>query len=435
MMWHAMRRRAVITGLGLVTPLGLDVSATWAGLLRGESGIGYISLFDASTFPVRIAGEVKGFDEGLVIVPEKARQFAGRATKFCLAAAQEALQNAKIVPGSIESARIGVSLGASEETYTLSRFDDAFVAADIYHYLESNNLSYLKGSKPLGHIWPVRKCAHITSQIVSMAFGALGPSSASSTACASSTHAVGKALRMIEHDDADMVIAGGTDSCLSEFSVAGFYLLGALSENNSSPSRASRPFDLRRNGFVLAEGSGILIVEELQHAQRRGAPILAELKGFGATSNSYRITDSPPDGRGPDQAMATALQDGGLTPDDIDHINAHGTSTVINDRSETLAIKKVFGERAYRIPISANKSMLGHSIAGAGAIELIISVLTIQHSIIPPTINYEVKDPDCDLDYVPNASRDCAVNVVLSNSFAFGGQNASLVVTRYEGDG
>ena len=192
---------------------------------------------------------------------------------------------------------------------------------------------------------------------------------------------------------------------------------------------------MRRNGFVLAEGAGILIVEELQHAQRRGAPILAELKGFGATSNSYRITDSPPDGRGPDQAMATALQDGGLTPGDIDHINAHGTSTVINDRSETLAIKKIFGERAYSIPISANKSMLGHSIAGAGAIELIISVLTILNNVIPPTINYEVKDPDCDLDYVPNEKRACVVSAVLSNSFAFGGQNASLVVTRYKGDG
>lgn len=430
-MGYAMRKRAVITGLGLVTPLGLDVTATWHSLLRGESGIGSISIFDASTFPVRIAGEVKGFDDSLVTVPENLRHFVGRATTFCLAATKEALRSAQFEPRILEPARVGISLGASEETYTLSRFDDAFVAADIYRYLEQNDLSYLRGSKPLGHIWPVRKSAHTTSQILSIAFGALGPSSASSTACASSTHAVGKALRMIEHGDADMVIAGGTDSCLSEFSVAGFYLLGALSENNSSPAQASRPFDLRRNGFVLAEGAGILIVEELQHALGRGAPILAELKGFGASSNSYRITDSPPDGRGPDQAMKTALQDAGITPGDIDHINAHGTSTVINDRSETLAIKKVFLDRAYRIPITANKSMLGHSIAGAGAIELIISVLTIQHNIIPPTINYEVKDPDCDLDYVPNEKRHCAVNTVLSNSFAFGGQNASLVVARY----
>jgi 3-oxoacyl-[acyl-carrier-protein] synthase II len=430
-----MKKRAVITGLGMVTPLGLDVATTWQNVLRGASGIGYISIFDASTFPVRIAGEVKGFDESLAAVPEGMGHFAGRATKFCLGATQEALRNARFSPGSIEPTRIGISLGASEETYTLSRFDDAFIAADIHHYLESNDLSYLRGSKPLGHIWPVRKCAHITSQIVSIAYAARGPSSASSTACASSTHAVGKALRMIEYGDADMVIAGGTDSCLSEFSVAGFYLLGALSENNSNPSQASRPFDLRRNGFVLAEGAGILIVEELQHALKRGAPILAELKGFGATSNSYRITDSPPDGRGPDQAMAKALQDGDLTPGDIDHINAHGTSTVINDRSETLAIKKIFGERAYRIPVTANKSMLGHSIAGAGAMELIISVLSIQHNSIPPTINYEVKDPDCDLDYVPNQKRHCTVDAVLSNSFAFGGQNASLVVARYEGDG
>lgn len=430
-----MRRRAVITGLGLVTPLGLDVPSTWRRLLSGESGIGFISVFDASTFPVRIAGEVKGFDDTLVDVPEKARPFAGRATRFCLAAAKEAMRDAQLTPGGIEPARTGISLGASEETYTLSRFDDAFVAADIYRHLARNEFSYLKRSKPLGHIWPVRKAAHITSLIVSMAYGALGPSSASSTACASSTHAVGKALRMIEYGDADVVIAGGADSCLSEFSVAGFYLLGALSQNNSSPARASRPFDLRRNGFVLSEGAGILIVEELQHARRRGAPILAELKGFGATSNSYRITDSPPDGRGPDQAMASALRDGGMAPGDIDHINAHGTSTVVNDRSETLAIKKIFGERAYRIPITANKSMLGHSIAGAGAIELIISVLTILNNIIPPTINYEVKDPDCDLDYVPNEKRACAVNTVLSNSFAFGGQNASLVVARYESDG
>ncbi len=434
-MGTATRRRAVITGLGMVTPLGLDAAATWRNLLRGESGIGHISIFDASAFPVRIAGEVKGFDDTITGVPEALRHFAGRATKFCLAATREALRNARIEPGSVESTRMGVSLGASEETYTLSRFDDAFVAADIYRYLESNNLSYLRGSKPLGYIWPVRKCAHLTSQIISIAFGALGPSSASSTACASSTHALGKALRMIEYGDADVVIAGGTDSCLSEFSVAGFYLLGALSENNRNPSRASRPFDLRRNGFVLAEGSGILIVEELQHALKRGTPILAELKGFGASSNSYRITDSPPDGRGPDQAMITALRDAGMAPGEIDHINAHGTSTVINDRSETIAIKKVFGERSYRIPVTANKSMLGHSIAGAGAMELIISVLTMQHNLIPPTINYEVKDPDCDLDYVPNEKRHCEVNAVLSNSFAFGGQNASLVAARYKGDG
>lgn len=428
-----MKRRAVITGLGLVTPLGLNVKSTWENLVKGQSGIGYISIFDASTFPVRIAAEVKNFDDSSISVPATARDFVGRATRFCLAAAQEAMNSAQLKPGSIDPSRVGISLGASEETYTLSRFDDAFVAEDIYNLLAHNDMSHFKRAKHLGQIWPLRKSAHITSQIVSIAYGVKGPASASSTACASSTHAVGKAMRMIEYGDADMVIAGGADSCISEFSVAGFYLLGALSENNKNPAQASRPFDLKRNGFVLAEGAGILIVEELQHALGRGAPIVAELKGFGATSNSYRITDSPPDGRGPDQAMQSAIDDSGLQPGDVDHINAHGTSTVINDRSETLAIKKVFGERAYRIPITANKSMLGHSIAGAGAIELIISVLTIRNGMIPPTINYQVKDPDCDLDYVPNEKRICEVKTVLSNSFAFGGQNASLVVSRYAG--
>lgn len=426
-----MKRRAVITGFGLVTPLGLNVRATWENLIQGRSGIGYISIFDASSFPVRIAAEVKDFDDSLVSVPESARHFVGRATRFCLAATQEAMDRARLTPGSIDPARVGISLGASEETYTLSRFEDAFVAEDIYNLLAHNDMSHFKRAKHLGQIWPLRKSAHITSQILSLTYGVNGPSSASSTACASSTHAVGKALRLIEAGDADVVIAGGADSCISEFSVAGFYLLGALSENNSNPAQASRPFDQRRNGFVLAEGAGILVVEELQHALGRGVPILAELRGFGASSNSYRITDSPPDGRGPDQAMQSALDDGGLQPGDVDHINAHGTSTVINDRSETLAIKKVFGERAYRIPITANKSMLGHSIAAAGAIELIISVLTLETGIIPPTINYGVKDPDCDLDYVPNEKRAWRVNAVLSNSFAFGGQNASLVVSRY----
>jgi 3-oxoacyl-[acyl-carrier-protein] synthase II len=272
----------------------------------------------------------------------------------------------------------------------------------------------------------------MTSHIVSIFFNLQGPLSSSSTACASATHAIGKAMRLIEHGDVDIMIAGGTDSCLSEFSVAGFYLLGALSEDNEEPQKASRPFDLKRNGFVLAEGAGILILEELQHALKRGAPILAELKGYGTSSNAYRITDSPPDGRGPDQAMQSALDDACMSPGSISHINSHGTSTMLNDRSETISIKKVFGDSAYQIPICANKSMIGHPIAGAGAIELIISVLSITKGIIPPTINYEVPDPDCDLDYVPNEARECAVETVLSNSFAFGGQNASLVVARYQ---
>jgi 3-oxoacyl-[acyl-carrier-protein] synthase II len=236
---------------------------------------------------------------------------------------------------------------------------------------------------------------------------------------------------MIEYGDADIMITGGSDSIITEFSVAGFGLLGALSKSNDNPEGASKPFDLKRDGFVLGEGAGILIMEELSHAQARGANILAEITGFGTSSNAYRITDSPPDGRGADQSMRSALQDAGLDPEDIDYINAHGTSTLVNDRSETQAIKKVFGEAAYGTPISSNKSTLGHLIASAGTIELIVSAMTIQKSLIPPTINYEIPDPDCDLDYVPNEPRKHQVDAVLSNSFAFGGQNASLVVERY----
>jgi 3-oxoacyl-[acyl-carrier-protein] synthase II len=427
-----MTRRVVITGMGLVTPLGHTVTATWENLLKGQSGIGPLSLFDVSTFPVRIAAEVKHFDESSIFVPEELHRFAGRATKFCLAATGEALKNAGVDLKVLDPAQIGISLGASEEMLTLSKFGEAFIEEEIYHSLEKGDLSVLRNTKYLGQIWPLRKCAHMTSHLVSIVYNLHGPMSASSTACASSTHAIGKAMRLIEHGDADLMIAGGTDSCLSEFSVAGFYLLGALSENNEHPEKASRPFDLKRNGFTLGEGAAILILEELHHALNRGATIIGELKGFGASSNAYRITDSPPDGRGPDQAMALALDDAGLLPGEVDHINAHGTSTLINDRSETVAIKKVFGDAAYAIPISANKSMLGHPIAGAGAIELVISVLTIHHNIIPPTINYEVPDPDCDLDYVPNEARAREVNTVLSNSFAFGGQNASLLVARYD---
>ena len=426
-----MARRVVVTGVGMVTPLGITVGSTWENLIKAQSGIDYITIFDASTFPVRIAGEVKGFDLSSTSVSEELNQFTGRATAFCLAATEQAIQNANLTIEEDDPTKIGISLGASEETHSLKNFNESVVEEDIYHFLKGEGVSGKWRPKNVGQIWPLRKCAHMTSQIVSIQYNVQGPLSSSSTACASGTHAIGKAMRIIEHGDADLMIAGGTDSCLSEFSVAGFYLLGTLSENNEQPQKASRPFDLKRNGFVLAEGAGILILEELDHARKRGVPIIAELKGYGTSSNAYRITDSPPDGRGPDQAMQSALDDAGILPEKISHINAHGTSTMLNDRSETVSIKKVFGNSAYQIPICANKSMIGHPIAGAGAIELIISVLSITNGIIPPTINYEVPDPDCDLDYVPNKARECKVETVLSNSFAFGGQNASLVVARY----
>ncbi len=426
-----MERRVVITGMGAVTPLGESLDQTWESLMRSQSGIDYISLFDASSFPVKIAAEVKSFDEAKLGIPEELKPFAGRATKFCISAAQEAIRRAGINLDTIDTTMFGISLGGNEETTKLSEFSNAFREENILYSLQNKDLSYFRDSNRLAQLWAIRRCAHTTSNILSILFNARGPVSTSSTACASSAQAIGKAMRMIEHADADIMITGGADSIISEFSVAGFGLLGALSHNNGDPQRSSRPFDLKRDGFVLGEGSGILILEELSHARARGARILAEITGFGSSSNAYRLTDSPPDGRGADQSMRSALFDAGLAPEQIDYINAHGTSTLVNDRSETQAIKKVFGESAYETPISSNKSMLGHLIASAGTIELIMSVMTIQNKTIPATINYETPDPDCDLDYVPNEPRKHEVNSVLSNSFAFGGQNASLVVERY----
>jgi 3-oxoacyl-[acyl-carrier-protein] synthase II len=429
-----VKRRIVITGMGIVTPLGLNVKTTWGNLIRGKSGTGPISLFDASSFPVRIAAEVKDFDESAITLPEEMEPFASRDTKLGLTAAREAIENAGLNLNKIDPSRFGISLGASDETNTLSHFGAAFDQEAIFNSLKNDNLSYFNYPHQLGEIWGVRRCAHISSDILSIQFNAQGPVSISSTACASSGQAIGKAMRIIEHGDAEIMIAGGCGSFISEFTVAGFGLLGTLSENNENPEKACRPFDLKRNGFVLGEGAGILILEDLNHACERGATIIAELTGFGTSSNAYRITDSPPDGRGADLAMRLALQDASLSPEEINHINTHGTGTLLNDRSETKSIKKVFGEASYRIPITSNKSMLGHPISSAGVNELIVSVLTIQNNLIPPTINYETPDPECDLDCVPNEPRECEVNAVLSNSFAFGGQNASLIVERYRED-
>ena len=426
-----MGKRVAITGMGLVAPLGLDLKTNWENLMKAKPGVCHISSFDASTFPVQIAGEVKDFDESSIKLPGELEDFTGRATKLSIAATREAMENSGVDLNKIDPTRLGVSLGASEETYKLSNIAAAFHIEDFYRSLKDSNLSYFRKSKYMGQIWGIRRDAYIQPSILSMLYNARGCISVSSTACASSAQAIGKAMKMIEYGDADIMIAGGGGTYIDEITISGFAILGALSQNNKHPEKASRPFDRRRDGFVLAEGAGIIILEESNHARERGAKIMAEMTGFGTSSNAYRITDSPPDGRGADQAMKLALKDAGLSSEDVDHINAHGTSTLINDRSETLAIKKVFGKAAYKIPITANKSMLGHPIAGAGAIELIISILTIQNNTIPPTINYEVPDPDCDLDYVPNEPRECEVNTVLSNSFAFGGQNASIVVERY----
>ena len=426
-----MKKRVVVTGFGAITPLGLDVKSTWEGLIEGRSGINHITLFDASTFPIRIAGEVKGFHLNGFGFDPYLFDFMSRATKFCLAATQMAIEDSKLNLRDIDPTKFGVSLGANEEHIHLDQIDEVYGENRTYQALISGSNYYFDSSKPLGRIWPIRRTASISSYLLSLIFNARGPINTSSTACASSGHAIGLAKRSIEFGEADVMIAGGCESIISEFSIAGFGLLGALSRKNDEPEKASRPFDKHRDGFVLSEGAGILILEELSHAQERGARILGELTGYGSSSNAYRITDSTPDGSGADISILAALKDAHRSPEEIDHINAHGTATLSNDRSETRAIKKVFGKMAHEIPISSNKSMLGHLIASSSAVELIISILTIQHNIIPPTVNLTHPDPECDLDYVPNIFRKKDVKTVLSNSFAFGGQNVSLIVERF----
>lgn len=433
------KRRVVITGVGAVTPLGNDIESSWENLVCGKSGIAPITLFDASYYPVKIAAEVKNFDPGTA-VPEEFKPFIGRSTGFCLKAAEEAVKNAGLNLDLIDTSQIGISIGTDEESASFSMFEKMFENPDILEMMMARKsathghypLPHLNRSKPLGKIWPFRRNASIAASMLSIIQNINGPVSTSSSACASSAQAIGRAARMIQDRDAEIMVTGGCDSMIGEFSLTGFAKIKALSKNNDDPEKASRPFDMKRDGFVLGEGAGILILEELSHAQQRGAKILGEITGYGSSSNAYKITATPENGCGPDIAMKTAINEAGGDIDQVDHINAHGTSTYLNDKSETAAIKNVFHDRAYRIPVSSNKSMMGHLVASAAAIEMIMSVLTLNRDVIPPTINYENPDPDCDLDYVPNKSRNKKVETILSNSFAFGGQNASILVKKFQ---
>lgn len=427
----ADRRRCVVTGAGAVTPLGLDLKSTWDGVVNCRSGVSLISVFNPETFPVRIAGEVKGFDESIYISRDNEYlDIMSRATKYAIAAATMAVGSAKIDIKEIDPAGLGVSIGTGEAYAGLDEFDRIFGAENVYGSFITNKYraeSYAGG----GRLWPIHHSANMAASLVATTFNAQGPNSTSATACASSGHAIGKAMRFIESGEADVVLAGGCEGIINEFSVAGFNALSTLSLRNDEPEKASRPFDLKRDGFILAEGAGMMVLEELGHAKARGAEILAELSGYGCSSNAYRITDSPPDGRGAALSMTLALEDGGKGIDDVDYINAHGTSTMLNDRCETRSIKSVFGDLAYKVPVSSNKSMFGHMISASGAVEAIVSVLAINNNLVPATINQEYSDPDCDLDYVPNTPRETRVDVVLSNSFAFGGQNVSLLIERF----
>ena len=427
-----MRRRVVVTGIGCVTPLGADIETVWRRLLNGESGVGYITLFDASNFPTKIAAEVRQWDLADVGENPEAWKFQGRHTHFAVGAAKKAVADSGLLDRPIDPTRFGVYTGSGEGQQDFHRFTEMMVAA-----IEGSNLDVgkftRKGLEVLHPVLELEQEPNMPAGHLASLFDAQGPNVNCLTACAASSQAVGEATEIIRRGEADVMLSGGTHTMIHPFGVTGFNLLTALSTRNDEPQKASRPFDRLRDGFVLGEGAGMVVLEELDHAKARGAKIYGEVCGYGSTADAFRITDTHPEGRGAIRCMRMALEDAQLNPDQVHYINAHGTSTAVNDRVETLAIKQVFGEQAYRIPVSSTKSMTGHLIAAAGATELIFCLLAIRDNVLPPTTNYEFPDPECDLDYVPNAARQARCDNALSNSFGFGGQNIALLVRRFTG--
>jgi len=411
-----MKPRVVITGMGLVTPLGNDLRTTREGIKSGRSGVCAITKFDPAAFPCRIAGELKGFDP-LMYMTAKETHRTDPFVQYALAAALMAVEDSGLVIVPHSAFRIGVLVGSGRGGVTTT---------------EKNLAAFLaRGPKAVSPFYTPMSLVNMAAGYLSMKFGATGPCLDVSTACATGTHAVGEAMKIIQRGDADVMIAGGAEAALTPLMLAGFCQAKALSLRNSAPEKASRPFDRERDGFVLAEGAGVLVLEELGHAEKRGAQIRAELAGYGLSSDAYHYTRPDPLGEGAARAMALALSDAGMRPEEIDYINAHGTSTRTNDRTETLAIKKAFGSHARRLSISSSKSMLGHMLGAAGAVEAAITALALQEGVLPPTINYDIPDPECDLDYVPNTARTHAIRTALSNSLGFGGANAALVLKRW----
>ncbi len=431
-----MTRKVVITGLGVISPIGNDLKTTWQGIINGASGIKRISGFDASTFPVQIAGEITDFSFDTSLLPEELQNLTGRSIQLGIEASGMALKDSGLELKKEDPVKIGVSLGGDEEYIKIGNIENIY-AKDLVHnaFVEGQNAycHLLKHSPSVAKTWSARRRTDTGTKILSLLYNLQGPLETSHTSCSSSGHALGKAKRLIEDGDCDIVLSGGHCSMLSEFSVGGFHLLGTLSTRNDEPHRASRPFDLDRDGFIMGEGAGIVILEELEHAKKRGAHIYAEFAGYGSSSNAYRLTDTPPDGRGGDLSMLRAVNDAGANKKEVSYINAHGTATLVNDRSETLSIKKVFGDQAYNIPISSSKSMLGHLVCSSSAVEFAITTLAVKENIVPPTTNLETPDPKCDLDYIPGQARETEVNLALSNSFAFGGQNATLAIKKFKG--
>jgi 3-oxoacyl-[acyl-carrier-protein] synthase II len=412
-----MKHRVVITGLGVVSPIGNDINTFWNNLIAGTSGVGPITRFDASEFPTRIAAEVKDFDPLNYIDKKEARR-TDRFIQFAIASSKMALAHAGIDMAKEDPTRVGVYIGSG---------------IGGLNTLEEQHRTLLdRGPKRVSPFFIPMMIANMASGQVSISIGAKGPSSSAVSACATGTHSIGDAFKILQRGDADVMIAGGTESTITPLAFAGFSSMGALSRRNDEPQKASRPFDAERDGFVMGEGSGVLVMETLEHALKRGADIIAEVVGYGMTGDAYHLTSPAPEGEGAKRSMMMAMRDAGLKPEDIDYINAHGTSTDLNDKFETMAIKGAFGEHAYKLAISSNKSMIGHLLGAAGGVEAVATALTLKHQIIPPTINYEQPDPECDLDYVPNEARKAVVRAALSNSLGFGGHNATIALKRYE---
>jgi 3-oxoacyl-[acyl-carrier-protein] synthase II len=411
------KRRVVISGIGMISPLGIGNEPTWRGLLDGRSGVDRISKFDPSAFACQIAGEVRGFEPGQWIEKKEVKK-SDTFIHYAIAAAQMAVDDAKLDTNACDAERMGVIIGSGIGGLPLIE--------------EMHTKLIERGPSRISPFFIPGLIVNLAAGQISIRFTCKGPSSAPATACATGAHAIGDAFKIIQRDDADVMFAGGTEAVITPLAVGGFGAMRALSTRNDDPKTASRPWDLNRDGFVMGEGAGIVLLEEREHAIARGAKIYCELTGYGMSSDAYHITSPAEDGSGMINVMRRALKDAGLKPEDVDYINAHGTSTPLGDKAETVAIKGVFGEHAYKLAVSSTKSMTGHLLGAAGGLEAAISAMVVKEGMLPPTINHETPDPDCDLDYVPNQARQKQVRHVLSNSFGFGGTNATLVFSRHE---
>ncbi len=413
-----MNRRIVVTGAGIISPVGNNKYDFWNSIINGKSGIGKLSSFDASNFSSKIAAEVKNFDP-LVCLSKKDLKKTDKFVQFALAATKQALENSKLSLDKEDPYKIGVLVGSG--------------IGSLFAVEQQHKIFLEKGPSRISPFLIPRLIINMASGQISISFKIKGPNFCVVTACASGSHAIGEAFRVIQRQEAEIMIAGGTESCITPLGVGGFCSMKALSTRNDNPEAASRPFDKERDGFVMGEGTGIVVLESLEHAKKRAcSKIYAEVLGYGMSADAYHMTAPEPSGESPAKCMENALKDAGLKPEQISYINAHGTSTQLNDKIETQAIKKVFGEYAKKIPISSTKSMTGHLLGAAGGVEFIVCMLAIHNGIIPPTINYKYPDPDCDLDYVPNKARKSDVEIALTNSFGFGGHNATLILGKFK---